>query len=121
VKWKYQISPKSIVENESGCYETWVEKIFCDNYYMFFAKQISVKVNGVHYHIDPKLNVFRYAVFDNDGFYKSTVLNLETTKYEIELNKLRGQYSGEITGYKRAFNDFKMEVIYSARNQIRIV
>jgi hypothetical protein len=95
-----------VIENDTGQYKVWSEKVFCDSYYMFFANQISVKVNGQHYLIEPKLETFRFYEMNT----QKSVFEPIAETYEIRLKRLRGAYTGRITELKRRFEYFKRDV-----------
>ena len=108
---------QSTIENDSGQYEVWVEKRFCHDEYRFCAKQISVKVNGEHYHINSRLGSFRYAMMEPF----SMACNSDFSEYEIRLNEFSGRYAGKITELKRRYGRFCWDVQCRARNEIRRV
>jgi len=95
-----------VIENDTGQYKVWAEKVFCDSYYLFFAHQISVKVNGQHYFVEPKLETFRFYEMDT----KRSLFEPLAETHEIRLKRLRGAYTGKITELKRRFEYFKCDV-----------
>jgi hypothetical protein len=115
MKQYYLLIPVSVIENDSGTYKVWCEKLFGLDYYKFFAKQVSVKINGNHYFINNNLETFRFNSFTpNISSYEAPI-----KQYEIRLNYLRGRYKGKITGVEKQFEAFKQEVINKAHNDIR--
>ena len=106
---------QSTIENDTGAYNVWIEKRFCHDEYRFYAKHISVKVNGEHYHIDSMLDSFRYAVMGP----VSLTCDSDFTEYEIRLNEFGGGYVGKITELKRRLQGFCWDVNRMAKNKIR--
>lgn len=106
-----------LIENSTGQYKAWAEKRFCRSEYRFYAKQISVKANGEHLHIDCMLDTFRFARYE-----PVSVVELgSVSEYEMRLNEFGGAYVGRITELKRRFGYFCADVNRMAKNDIRKV
>ena len=109
---------QTIIENSTGQYKVGVEKRFCHNEYRFYAKQISINVNGEHYHIDSMLDRFRFVEYGPVEVYPVTP---NISEYEIQLNRFKYWYTGEITGVKRHLRKFCSDINRNAKNEIKRV
>ncbi len=114
MKTFYRITSKIIVETNCGNFKMWVEKLFCENLYMFFAKQISIKAFGEHYFVESEFLSLRMISIKS----YSLSINVPITTYETRLQYYGGNYIGKITRYKRQFELFKHEITCKARNEI---
>lgn len=104
-----EVIKPTTIENESGTYKVWAEKIFCNNRYVFKAKQISVKANGEHHSIEPSFPRLRYCELCEPPIAANcshAVNPLSIKTYEVELNQYREWYIGKITELKCRFGHF---------------